>query len=187
MNQDIIIKKDVIGYEGLYFVTSEGEIFSHDRKVLRINRSNRNEKYYIKIKGLKIKIKKNLKGYVRCTLSKKGKPKTFSVHRVVAQAFLNQHLGQVQVNHKNGNKDDNRLENLEWVTPKDNIRHAIKTGLININGEKHYNSKLNSSHVLNIKKLIKEGKSNVYISKIYNVDPTNISCIRLNKSWKHIQ
>ncbi|MEZ6841011.1 HNH endonuclease [Acinetobacter baumannii] len=71
----------------------------------------------------------NHKGYSRVTLKNGGECKTLSLHRVVAHAFIENHLGKTQVNHINGIKSDNDVANLEWCTPRENIHHALKTGL----------------------------------------------------------
>lgn len=71
---------------------------------------------------------KRKKGYVKVELWKNGEQHTRDVHRLVAIAFLGLHEG-LEVNHINGQKDDNRLENLEWCTRKENMHHAMKTGL----------------------------------------------------------
>lgn len=78
---------------------------------------------------IKHKIEKN--GYIRVSLMKKGGGTTYvSLHRILMMAFKPvQNMEDLQVNHKNGNKQDNRLENLEWVTCKENIHHAWKSGL----------------------------------------------------------
>lgn len=66
---------------------------------------------------------KNRKGYLRVKLSKNSKERLFLVHRLVADAFLNEKKGE-QINHINGKKDDNRVENLEWCTASQNLKHA---------------------------------------------------------------
>lgn len=102
--------EEIIGFEK-YLVTMDGNIFN--------KKSNR-----------KIKCFTRKDGYQQCTLRENKKPKTVYVHRIVAIQFLKNSENMEQVNHKNGIKNDNRVENLEWVTPSENVIHAVKTGLI---------------------------------------------------------
>ena len=103
--------KDVVGYEGFYKVSQEGHVWSVRRE-----------------RQLSLNLKPN--GYVYVQLNVKGVAKTHRVHRLVASAFLSKPLDKfVVVNHKNGNKSDNNVENLEWVTPRENNLHAIREGL----------------------------------------------------------
>lgn len=106
---------DVLGYEGKYQVSSDGQVRSLDRLSSHGRR----------IRGVMLSQMK-LKGYPAVHLSKNGNIKMCTVHRLVATAFLPASKGRTQVNHKNGIKTDNRVENLEWCTPSENERHSYR-------------------------------------------------------------
>lgn len=107
------IWKDIVGYESLYQVSNLG----------RVKRFYANRPSIIK-KGTKDK-----DGYLRLCLSKNNNRMYFYIHRLVVKSFMLNTQNKPCVNHKNGIKDDNRLENLEWCTYSENIRHADTTGL----------------------------------------------------------
>lgn len=88
------------------------------------------------------KSKKDKKGYLRIGLMQKGRLITAKVHRLVAINFLENPQNKAQVNHINGIKDDNRLENLEWSTQSENMNHAIKTGLKKISEKQRIAARL---------------------------------------------
>ncbi len=118
--------KDVVGYEGLYLVSNLGRVknikYRHGSKI-----ASKEGKIVVRDKILKPFPTR--KGYMYIELKKlNGEGKTCKVHRLVMDAFTEPHP-DMQVNHINGIKSDNRLENLEWVTQSENIRHAIRTGL----------------------------------------------------------
>ena len=121
------IWKDVKGYEGYYEVSSMGRV---RRKPGFVNsRIKNNNKRFVKSHILKANLKSN--GYLTVSLSKQHRKKTMLVHRLVAFAFIeNDDCTKIVVNHKNCNKQDNRLENLEWVTQKENTCHASRNDLL---------------------------------------------------------
>lgn len=107
----IEIWKDVVGYEGLYQVSNLGNVKSLNYRSKGIS------------KILKYSL---LYGYPSLSLTKDGIYKTYRIHRLVAIAFIDNPNNKPQVNHKNGNRADNSLNNLEWVTNKENVIHAYK-------------------------------------------------------------
>ena len=108
---------DVKNYEGIYIISNLGKIKKLERVVLRKN----GRQCYISPEDKAATI--TPKGYLRVRLQKNKKSKHFFVHRLVADAFLEKPIGATQVNHKNGIKTDNRVENLEWVTRQENMEH----------------------------------------------------------------
>ena len=109
------IWKDVSGYEGLYQVSNLGTIKSAE------NRSNHKKSIIMK--------QCDVCGYMCVVLTKNSKQKMLKVHRIVAEAFVENFFNKPQVNHIDGNKHNNNAENLEWVTTSENIRHAFNNGL----------------------------------------------------------
>ncbi len=176
------IWKDVEGYEGVYMVSNTAMVKSLDHFVYHSDGKHRTQK------GRILKQHKSVKGYIRVSLSKKGKRFHTSVHRLVAKAFINNEFNKPQVNHINGDKSDNRIENLEWCTNSENQIHAIKNGLVNHNTcEKHHNSKLSDKDVLTARWLHKKGATNMELSLKYNVSETAMSKILRNLTYKNIK
>lgn len=123
------IWKAITGFEGIYEVNTFGEIRSLTRIVL-VNGNNR----LLKEKLLSVRIGRD--GYKSVRLSKDGKTYTKYVHRLISEAFVENPFNKTFVNHINGNKLDNRIENLEWVTHSENIKHSYNVGLSHINNHR---------------------------------------------------
>lgn len=113
------IWKDIIGYEGIYQVSNMGRVKSLDRMV------KHSKGGYAKAKGKMIKTTIMPNGYIRVGLAVKGKCKGFYVHRLVAEAFLPNPHNKEHVDHINTIRDDNRVDNLRWVTRKENANNPI--------------------------------------------------------------
>jgi hypothetical protein len=125
--------KDVVGYEGIFEVSSKGQM---------------------RRKGKDVPLKQllNKKGYYAVATKPSGRyglNKTFRVHREVAKAFIPNPDGKPQVNHKDGVKINNNVSNLEWATASENVRHALEHGLnVPRYGDDNSQSKISDSSVL---------------------------------------
>jgi hypothetical protein len=121
------IWKDIKDYEGLYKVSNLGRVKSLKRRIeLKGKNQFTDFTTFKEIEGKEIKPSINYKGYCQLSLYKNGKSKNKQVHRLVAEAFIENPFNKPTVNHINGNKLDNRVDNLEWATNKEQTEHLIK-------------------------------------------------------------
>jgi len=119
-------------------------------------------------------------------LYKSNKQKTLLSHRLIAGAFLEKVSIDDVVNHKDGNKMNNKIENLEWCTRSYNTRHAYDLGT-NKRGELSVKSKLKEVEVLDIYKKSHEGYlTQKEIANIYNISRESVSAIKRGLSWSHL-
>lgn len=116
---NICFTEVIEGYPG-YLITRNGIVFSVDRK------TDSGKGYLKNIKGLILKPRKNRYGYIEVVLYCNGIRKVITVHRLVAKTFIPNPDNKKTINHKNGIKQDNRVENLEWNTHSENITHAYR-------------------------------------------------------------
>lgn len=134
---------------------------------------------------LKPKMSK-LHGYWFIIMSNFGNDVTAKIHTLIAHAFMPNPNNFPVLNHIDGNKGNNSIDNLEWCTQRHNAQHCIDNNLRNTaKGEKIPNSKIKSHHVANIFKLKQDGYMNKEIAKIYDIDPSAISRILNKKAWAH--
>lgn len=133
------------------------------------------------------KMNTNEFGYVMCSVKFKDGFYARSVHRAVAYAFLGDTYRKgLEVNHIDGNKENNRVDNLEWVTKSENQQHESRV-LQNRNGENCYMSKLTDEQVVEIYNMCKN-TTILYkdIAKMFNTTPPNISHIVNGRRWKYL-
>lgn len=164
--------RPVVGYEGLYEVSNTG-------KVRSLN--------YMKRKGYVKELKPNTDkdGYKTYALSN-GKTLTKKAHRLVAKAFIPNPDAYPIINHLNGIKDDNRVENLEWCTRSHNSQHSFdKLGREGLKGEANGASKLIWEDVNEIKRLLPYYKQKT-IAEWYDIPPERVSSIAREVTWKHV-
>jgi len=150
-----------------YYVTHEGEIIGARGRALKPDISN--------------------SGYGRVVIIyDNGVRRRESIHRLVADYFVNNPDNKPYVNHIDGNKLNNRYENLEWVTASENYQHAHENGLIKALGEGHYLSSHKESVIREACGLLQEGMRNVDIVKRLGVGKTLLTAIRAGRAWRHI-
>ena len=164
----------ITGYNGNYFVSDDGVVFSRPRRGS---------------KGGALLQQLNSNGYLCVDLRLGKKKKKELVHRLVALAFLENPENKLCVNHKDGNKKNNSVENLEWCSHSDNMKHAIVTGLNVVpvlTGEKHPRNKLSEEEVRQIRTLHNNGATCSIIAKKFCITKRQVYNIIKNKHWKFI-
>lgn len=125
-------------------------------------------------------------GYGEVHLSKVGKQ---SIHRLVLQTFIGPAPINTEANHKNGIKMDNRIENLEWITRSENMKHAYRNGLIlNLNkkGSKNGRAIVSENDIISIIKMRQEGFVLREISNKFGICISAVNNIIKGKSWRHV-
>ena len=173
--------KDIPNYEGWYQVSNLGNVRSLDRKIIYSN----GKIYIAKGKNLKPTLRKN--GYYYVTSAKNSNKPKFDIHKLVAFVFIDNPNNYPCVNHIDGNKYNNRIDNLEWCTYSENAIHADRLGLkLRTYGESNGMSKLTKDDILKIRNLLDEGIKGKDISKMFNIAQSTVSLIKNNKLWSHI-
>jgi len=172
----------VNGFNKLYMVSNSGKL---NRIGQVITRKNGTKVY---IRGREMKIIVNKQGYCSINLTINNKKSNLNFHRLVATHFIPNPDNKPCVNHKNGIKTDNRVENLEWCTRSENSKHAFDTGLNwSYRGEDKKNSKLTNEQVLEIrKKYVPQKNSCPMLALEYGVSQYTIRSIVRRETWVHI-
>lgn len=174
------IWKDFKGYENYYSVSNTGKILSK-----RFNKC--------------LSFGNNGRDYLFVNLYNEDGIKRFYVHRIIALTFLDNNENKTQVNHKDCNKANNNVSNLEWTTPDENISHAVKNKRFYTSDyQKEQTSKANrgiNSHLTKLKEsqvveikidLSKNKYTQKQIADKHGTTRANVGAIKRNKSWKHI-
>lgn len=177
------IWKSIPGFEGLYEISSLGNIKSLDRYV------NHNSTFKALKKGKILKQKINKLGYKSIVLYSKNKRFYKYIHRLVAIEFIDNPEDKQCVNHIDGNPYNNNVKNLEWSTYKENIKHALDNDLMNPPiGERCAQSKIKKADVIDIRRAYSNtGIRQSDIARIYKLDQSTVSNIINRKIWKHIK
>ena len=179
--------RDIQDYEGYYQVSNRGNVRSVDREIHRSDGKIKRFKGHLLVprrhgsdNGPSIGF------YVDVNLSKGNIQRSILVHVLVAQHFIPNPLNLPEVNHKNGIKNDNFADNLEWMSHHGNIIHAHKTGLIQNQGERNPSATLTNENVLFIWQRLQNGEKLLPLAEEFGVAFQTISSIKRKKKWKNL-
>lgn len=165
--------KQVPGYEGIYSISSEGR--------LRRDTGGRGT-----VEGLILKPRINKDGYVRYALTKDCVQTAHFAHRLVYQAFVGPLIPEMQIDHLNQRKDDNRVENLEQVSRLENMRRSFRAGRDMAKGERNTRSKITEDIVRSVREMLACGHKYTEIGRKYGLTKCHICSIVLRKTWAHV-
>jgi len=169
--------KPVPGYEGSYEVSNLGRIKSLSRLVPQ-GKQLRQTKECILVQDTSF-------GYKRINLSVRGKSRKVMVHVIVLHAFTGSRPHGYTVNHIDGNKSNNVLSNLEWLTLSENHSHACAIGVRRA-GERHPLAKLTTHRVHQIRAMFANGATITALALSFGVSRRGIGRVVKHQSWRHI-
>lgn len=166
--------RDIHGFEGLFSISNKGRVKSMHHSYLKNGK--------IRTKFEKILTQK-INDYYVVNVTHKSKSRTITVHRELAKCFIPNPDNKPCVNHIDGNKLNNSIENLEWVTYKENTIHGIQNGLIKVSGDNCHWAKLSQVEVIEIYKSKESAK---LLSEKYSVNTKTIYSIRKKRNWRQV-
>jgi hypothetical protein len=166
-----VIWKNIIGYNGDYQINNFG--------IIRSFKSG---------KWINLKPFKNGHGYLEVQLYNDGEQKSYRIHQLVAEYFISKRPRGFQINHIDGDKNNNNVKNLEYVTASENVQHSHDIGLkVSEVGEGCGASKLTEKEVLEIREMFETGNyTKKSLSNKFSVVPETITQIVNKVTWKHI-
>lgn len=153
----------------LYMVSDRGRVVSMKQRYWRI-----------------LKPGTDKDGYFRVDISHKGKVKHYHIHKLVALCFINNPNKKPCINHKDGNKKNNKVENLEWCTISENTQHAYNNGhLVGPRGSRNHFSKINEDDVILIRSMLQYATPKK-VSYYLGISYTIVSDIKAGRTWAHV-
>jgi hypothetical protein len=176
--------RPIKGFEDRYRISNHGNVETLTREVIEHRRT------YIR-KGKILNKYYGPEGYYKVKLYRGDATfKSMNVHRLVCETFLDNSNDYLEINHKDGNPSNNYVENLEWCSKEQNVKHAYDTGLKkleNYTGEGNACSKLTTDQVLAIREEYSTGTTSLNkLAKKYDVVMGNIHSIVKRNTWKHV-
>lgn len=175
MNKEIW--KDIPEFEGLYQVSNLGRVKSLKRTIITSNGKK------VTYKPKYLSILEHYKGYLYTRIQYKNNQKSFYIHRLVAQAFIPNPNNLPEVNHIDGDKTNNCVENLEWCNDTENKEHAKNNNLLAVG--KNCCRKMTKEDVINVRSI--KDKTIKELAKMYDISITSMSNIINYKSYKNIK
>lgn len=173
--------KNIPGYEGIYGCDEHGKIYSLSRIIRRNYASGKASEALFPLKEKRSSKRKD--GYLQVALRKSGKNKNWLVHRLVGITFLGLKENQ-KINHLDGNKANNNLENLEVCTLSQNVKYDFKMGRRSNSGENHPLFFIDEVLKNKVRALLNEGLSQQKVADIVGMSQVAVSKIKLNKGFK---
>lgn len=168
--------RPVAGYEGIYSVSTAGRVRSEPRITVQSNGKA------LTIKGRVLRPYVMKKGYCLYDIRKDNEALNFYGHRIVLEAFVGPAPEGCEACHNNGQRGDNRLDNLRWDTRKGNFRDKSAHGTAPV-GERHPQAKLSEEEVLRIRA---DKRPGAVVSREFGVASSHICSIRRGRHWKHL-
>lgn len=172
------IWKDLKSYEGFYQISNTGKIKGLERTC----KTKGNAIRKVKEKLLNLFL---IKGYYYVTLNRESVMDQFRINVLVGKTFIPNPDNLEMINHKDCNKRNNHIDNLEWCTHQQNMKQGVDNKLFKGRlGEKHHNHKLFENDIIEIRKRLTQGNTGRSIAKDFKMSEAMISLIKHNKNWK---